>query len=219
MPPERIIDYLALVGDTSDNIPGVPKVGPKTAAKWLNEYGTLDEVIAHAGEIKGKVGENLRDNLDTLALSRRLVTIHCDVALELAPDQLHVQPADVDGLRELYTRLDFKRWLDELGDAGGAPLAPAGDAETAPDYETILTRKRFAAWLEKLRQAELIAVDTETTSLEYTAARIVGLSFAVAPGEAAYLPLAHDYVGAPEQLNRESVLQELRPMLENSGNL
>ncbi|MGB5442074.1 MAG: DNA polymerase I [Gammaproteobacteria bacterium] len=215
IPPGRITDYLALTGDTSDNIPGIPKVGPKTAAKWLNQYGSLDAVIAHAGEIKGKVGESLRDHLDTLALSRRLVTIDCDVALEQAPDQLSVQPTDVDGLREWYTRLDFKRWLDELGVAGEAPLAPAADAETSTDYETILTRERFASWLEKLQQAELIAVDTETTSLEYTAARIVGLSFAVAPGEAAYLPLAHDYVGAPEQLNRESVLQELRPILEN----
>ena len=214
IPPARIIDYLALTGDTSDNIPGIPKVGPKTAAKWLNQYGSLDEVIAHAGEIKGKVGESLRDNLDTLALSRRLVTIDCDVALQQAPQQLRVQPADVDSLRTLYGRLDFKRWLEELGAAGEAP-PPAADAGTAPDYETILTREQLAAWLEKLQQADLFAVDTETTSLEYTAARIVGVSFAIAPGEAAYLPLAHDYVGAPPQLKRESVLQELRPILEN----
>ncbi len=215
IPPGRIIDYLALTGDSSDNIPGIPKVGPKTAAKWLTEYGSLDEVIAHAGEIKGKVGESLRDNLDTLALSRKLVTIDCDVALEQAPEQLRIQPADVDGLREWYTRLDFKRWLEELGAGGEAPPATADGAATNPEYETILTRDQFAAWLKKLEQAELIAIDTETTSLEYTAARIVGVSFAVAPGEAAYLPLAHDYVGAPEQLNRESVLQELRPILEN----
>ncbi len=215
IPPDRIIDFLALTGDTSDNIPGIPKVGPKTAAKWLTEYGSLDEVIAHAGEIKGKVGESLRDNLDTLALSRKLVTIDCNVALELDPDQLRIRPADVDGLREWYTRLDFKRWLEELGAAGESPPAPVEAATANPDYETILTEKQFAAWLEKLRQADLIAVDTETTSLEYTAARIVGVSFAVAPGDAAYLPLAHDYVGAPEQLNRESVLAELRPILEN----
>ena len=215
IPPARIVDFLALTGDSSDNIPGIPKVGPKTAAKWLNQYGSLDEVIAHAGEIKGKVGESLRDHLDTLALSRRLVAIDCDVALQQTPQQLRVQPANVDSLRSLYTRLDFKRWLEELGTAGEAPPVPAADAGTAPDYETILTREQLAAWLEKLQQADFFAIDTETTSLEYTAARIVGVSFAVAPGEAAYLPLAHDYVGAPQQLNRESVLAELRPLLES----
>ena len=215
VPPERIIDYLALTGDSSDNIPGVPKVGPKTAARWLNEFGSLDEVIAHAGEIKGKVGESLRDNLDTLAMSRQLTAIVCDVELESAPDTLRVQPPDLESLREWYTTLEFNRWLEELSDRN--ETAPPADTtkEPAADYETVLTQSRFDAWLIKLQQAELIAFDTETTSLEYTAARIVGVSFAVTPGEAAYVPLAHDYVGAPEQLNRDAVLQQLRPILEN----
>ena len=215
VPPGRIIDYLALVGDSSDNIPGIPKVGPKTAAKWLTEYGSLDEVVARADEIKGKVGESLRDNLDTLALARKLVTIDCNVELEQAPDQLRIQPADVDSLREGYTQLDFKRWLDELGDAEDAAPVALSSAGTAPDYETVLTQARLDAWLAKLHKAELFAIDTETTSLDYTSARIVGVSFALSPAEAAYVPLMHDYVGAPVQLDRESVLQQLRPILEN----
>jgi DNA polymerase-1 len=217
VPPERIIDFLALTGDSSDNIPGIPKVGPKTAAKWLNEFGSLDEVIAHAGEIKGKVGESLRDNLDTLAMSRRLTAIVCDVELESAPDTLRVQPPDLESLREWYTTLEFNRWLEELSD-GGETAAPAGRAEApATEYETVLTQQQFDAWLEKLQQAELMAFDTETTSLEYTAARIVGVSFAVTPGEAAYVPLAHDYIGAPQQLDRDAVLQQLCPILENKA--
>ena len=217
VPPERSIDFLALTGDSSDNIPGIPKVGPKTAAKWLNEFGSLDEVIAHAGEIKGKVGESLRDNLDTLAMSRRLTAIVCDVELESAPDTLRVQPPDLESLREWYTTLEFNRWLEELSD-GGETAAPAGRAEApATEYETVLTQQQFDAWLEKLQQAELMAFDTETTSLEYTAARIVGVSFAVTPGEAAYVPLAHDYIGAPQQLDRDAVLQQLRPILENKA--
>ncbi len=220
VPPERIIDYLALVGDTSDNIPGVPKVGPKTAAKWLNEYGSLDEIIAHAGEIKGKVGEYLRDSLDTLALSRQLATIKCDVSLDSTPDSLQLQPADQDALREWYQRLEFNTWLRQLdGDTPqGAPAPTAASTAPAPvttNCDTLLTQAQLDDWLGRLRSAELFAFDTETTSLRYMEARIVGVSFAVKAGSAAYVPLAHDYPGAPDQLDRDQVLAQLKPLLED----
>ncbi|MGB5339023.1 MAG: DNA polymerase I, partial [Gammaproteobacteria bacterium] len=220
VPPARIIDLLALMGDSSDNIPGVPKVGPKTAAKWLAAYGSLDEVIAHAGEIKGKVGESLRENLDALALSRQLATIRCDVELDTGPEELRLQRPDEEQLREWYTRLEFRRWLEELAAPAGAGTPPvaAARAPDAPDYETVLTAAQLAPWLERLAQADCFAFDTETTSLDYTAARIVGVSFAVTAGTAAYVPLAHDYPGAPEQLDREQVLAQLRPLLENKDN-
>ena len=215
VPPERIIDLLALMGDSSDNIPGVPKVGPKTAAKWLGVYGSLDTVIAHAGEIKGKVGESLRDHLETLALSRELATIRCDVELEIGPQDLQPRQPDVEQLRDWYTRLEFSRWLDELD--GEIPPA-AAEAGEAPDshYETVLTEARLEDWLARLEAAGEFAIDTETTSLDYMAARIVGVSFAVKAGEAAYVPLAHDYPGAPDQLDRATVLARLRPLLENT---
>jgi DNA polymerase-1 len=214
VPPERIIDLLALMGDSSDNIPGVPKVGPKTAAKWLDTYGSLEAVIAHAGEIKGKVGESLRDNLETLALSRELATIRCDVELEIEPNDLQPRQPDVEQLREWYMRLEFSRWLEELG---AAPLAAGVDtgAALASHYETVLTEARFDDWLARLEAAGEFAIDTETTSLDYMVARIVGVSFAVNPGEAAYVPLAHDYPGAPDQLDRTKVLARLRPILES----
>jgi DNA polymerase-1 len=211
--PEQIIDYLALTGDSSDNIPGVPKVGPKTAARWLGQYGSLDAVIAHAGEIKGKVGESLRDHLDMLPLSRELTTIRRDVALEDGPGDLQVQRQDGERLRELYTQLDFTRLLEELD--SGADTAAASRSVSAAEYETVLTQAQLDTWLERLQQAGLFAFDTETTSLDYMAARLVGVSFAVTSGEAAYVPLAHDYPGAPTQLNREDVLERLRPILEN----
>ena len=210
VPPERIVDYLALIGDTSDNVPGVPKVGPKTAVKWLQQYGSLDGIIAHAEEIKGKVGEYLRASLEQLALSRQLVTIKCDVALELGPLDLHLGEPDNEALRELYSALEFKSWLSELIGEGEAPSAEAG-----PEYETVLEEAALARWLEKLEAAALFAFDTETTSLDYMDAEIVGVSFADEPGEAAYVPLAHSYPGAPEQLNRETVLERLRPLLED----
>ncbi len=215
VPPERIIDLLALMGDSSDNIPGVPKVGPKTAAKWLGVYGSLDTVIAHAGEIKGKVGESLRDHLETLALSRELATIRCDVELETGPQDLQPRQPDVEQLREWYTRLEFSRWLDELDGEIPPVTAEAGEA---PDshYETVLTEERLEDWLARLEAAGEFAIDTETTSLDYMAARIVGVSFAVMAGEAAYVPLAHDYPGAPDQLDRATVLARLRPLLENT---
>jgi DNA polymerase-1 len=213
--PGQIIDYLALMGDSSDNIPGVPKVGPKTAAKWLTSFGSLDAIIARADEVKGKVGESLRESLEMLPLSRELATIRCDVGLEITPDGLHRQPQDNDALQQLYTRLNFSRWLDELAGDAVDPTPATAAAATEPDYETVLTAARLDQWLQRLQQAGTFAFDTETTSLDYMAARIVGVSFAVTAGEAAYVPLAHDYPGAPDQLDREQVLEKLRPLLEN----
>ena len=216
VPPERIVDLLALMGDSSDNIPGIPRVGPKTAAKWLNEYGSLDDVLARADDIKGKVGESLRANLDTLALSRQLATIHCDVELDAGPRDLQPGEADTGQLRNWYKRLEFSRWLAELDARPPNETLPANDATSAPaDYTTIVTRAQLDAWLSRLQAAELFAFDTETTSLNYRVARIVGVSFAVKAGEAAYVPLAHDYPGAPEQLDCEAVLSRLRPLLED----
>lgn len=205
--PDGIIDYLALVGDTSDNIPGVPKVGPKTASKWLAEYGSLDGVIAHAEEIKGKVGESFRDNINQLELSRRLATIRCDVELEFKPDELVACAPDIETLRETYVHLGFSSWLKEL------PTETA--AEAARDYETILTMDALDRWIERLQAAELFAFDTETTSIDYMQAELVGLSFSIEPGEAAYVPVGHNYPGAPEQLDRDTVLARLKPLLEN----
>jgi DNA polymerase-1 len=217
IPPERIVDYLALVGDSSDNIPGVPSVGPKTAVKWLQAFGSVDEIIARAVEIGGKVGENLRSNLEQLALSRLLATIKCDVALALRPEELRLHAPDVNALRELYTQLEFKTWLNQLREESGqtAIVETPKPAAIATEYETIFTQERFDHWLEQLKQARLFAFDTETTSLDYMEARIVGVSFAVEAGKAAYVPLAHDYMGAPTQLNREQVLNTLKPLLED----
>ncbi|MDF9391176.1 MULTISPECIES: DNA polymerase I [Methylococcus] len=220
VPPERIVDYLALVGDTSDNIPGVPKVGPKTAAKWLAEYGSLDALIARAGEIGGKIGENLRASLELIPLSRELATIRCDIPLPLAPESLERRPPDKAALRELYTRLEFKTLLRQL-DAEADDLKAAPAVAAAPKvqtrYQAVMDSVALDRWLEKLEAAELFAFDTETSSLDYMRAEVVGLSFAVEPGEAAYVPLAHDYPGAPPQLDRATVLERLRPLLEDPG--
>jgi len=212
VPPSGIVDYLALIGDTSDNVPGVPKVGPKTAAKWLAEHGSLQGVIEHAGDIKGKVGESLRASLDQLALSRELVTIRCDVDLDLEVQDLVPGQPDRERLRALYSELEFKSWLAEVldGEAQGAQAqAPAAR------YDTVLDEDALERWLARLEAAELFAFDTETTSLDYMRAEIVGVSFAVTPGEAAYVPVAHAYEGAPAQLARERVLERLRPLLED----
>ncbi len=218
VPPERIIDYLALVGDTSDNIPGVPKVGPKTAAKWLNEYGSLDELVARAEEVKGKVGESLRDSLEQLKLSRELATIRCNVELQEGIDDLRMRAQDKDALRRLLQQLEFNAWLRQLEDVveKDAPVATAAPT-TSGDYEIVLTQAQLDAWITRLKQADLFAFDTETTSLDYMQAQIVGVSFAVAPGAAAYVPVAHDYPGAPDQLDRDTVLAQLKPLLEDAG--
>jgi len=215
--PEQIVDYLALVGDTVDNIPGVPKVGPKTAVKWLTQYGTLDEIIAHADDIKGKIGDNLRAALEQLPLSRKLVTILRDIELETAIEDLVPGAPDQTRLLEFYRNFEFGTWLKELGQAGVDISTAATDRTggAAAEYVCVLDQAELDEWLDELERAELFAFDSETTSLDYMQARIVGVSFACAPGRAAYVPLAHDYVGAPAQLDREDVLARLRPLLED----
>jgi DNA polymerase-1 len=219
--PEQIIDYLALMGDSSDNIPGVPKVGPKTAAKWLQEYQTLDNLIAHADDIKGKIGENLRASLSFLPLAKQLTTIKCDLDLPYGMEDLKRQPVDNEQLKSLLAELGFSSWLKMLGDDNTSRDAiyrvssSTVSVPTEVQYETILTQDQLNHWLKKLEQANLFAFDTETTSLDYSKAQIVGVSFAVEIGKAAYLPLAHDYLDAPAQLNRTEVLEKLRPLLEN----
>ena len=210
--PDQIVDFLALTGDSVDNIPGVPKCGPKTAAKWLGEFGSLDALMARADEVKGKIGESLRASLDQLPLSRTLATIRTDVPLELGPDDLVPGQGDPDALRRMYERLEARRLLASLDD-DGATKAASGVAAAA--YETVLDDESLAAWIERLTAAPLFAFDTETTSLDYMQARIVGVSFAVSAGEAAYVPLGHAYPGAPEQLDRDRVLERLRPLLED----
>ena len=212
VPPERMVDFLTLVGDSVDNIPGVPKVGPKTASKWLNEFGSLDELVQHADDISGKVGENLRAALDQLPMSRALATIKLDVQLDVHPDGLQLQPADKSRLRTLYAGLEFKTWLSELGGLSGGD-----DKAKSPsvDYQVILDQKTLNRWIKRLQSAKLISVDTETTSLDPMQARIVGLSFTDRPCEAAYLPLGHDYAGAPDQLPLEDTLAQLKPLLED----
>jgi DNA polymerase-1 len=238
--PEQIIDYLALVGDSSDNIPGIDKVGPKTAAKWLGQYQTLDALIADAANVSGKVGENLRAGLGTLELARKLATIRTDLTLPLSLDDLKRKSPDNDALRALYTKLELRSLLKQL-DGGAAPTAPDAPAATgqpaiagapaaagissgaqiiaaAPRlYETITTEAQLDAWIGQLSTAQLFAFDTETTSLDYMQAQIVGVSFAVSPGKAAYLPLRHDYAGAPDQLDRDASLAKLKPLLESAS--
>jgi DNA polymerase-1 len=239
--PEQIIDYLALVGDSSDNIPGIDKVGPKTGARLLQQYGSLANLIAHVAEVPGKVGENLRAGLTTLELSRKLATIRTDLELPLSLEELTPGAPDTASLRELYGRYDLKALLRQLdgGDAGAAgaagtaaavPARVTGAGET-PDstgaggalpaaadierhYETITRWEDLERWLKELRAAQLFAFDTETTSLDYMRAEIVGVSFCVTPGTAAYVPLRHVYAGAPEQLDRARVLAALKPILE-----
>jgi len=213
--PEQIVDYLALMGDSSDNIPGVPKVGPKTAAKWLEQYQTLENLIAHADKITGKIGENLRDSLEQLPLAKQLTTIKCDLDLPYSMDDLKRRPINTVELKNLLTEQGFLSWLKMLDNHVGAVIVEDKPAVIESSYETILTDQQFNRWLERLENAELFAFDTETTSLDYSKAEIVGVSFAVTPGNAAYVPLAHDYAGVPAQLNRTEILEKLRPLLEN----
>ncbi|MDH5204857.1 MAG: DNA polymerase I, partial [Hylemonella sp.] len=239
VPPERMIDFQTLVGDVIDNVPGVAKVGPKTAAKWLQEYGSLEQVIAHADAIKGVAGENLRQALDWLPTGRQLLTIKTDCELDgwvpglPALDAVAVGEPENDALRAFYEQYGFKGLARSLGGAETPAVAKATRAAAvnplepglfdeppaAPsqlDYHTIMDWSDFEHWLHKIGQAELVAVDTETTSLDEMVAEIVGLSFSVKPGEAAYIPLTHDYPGAPEQLSRDEVLVRLKPWLEDA---
>jgi DNA polymerase-1 len=219
--PEQIVDYLALMGDTVDNIPGVPKVGPKTAAKWLNEYGSLDELIAKAEEVKGKVGENLRDSLEQLPLSRALTQIKCDVDLPLHFADLVPTEPNVAVLGKFYREFEFKSWLEEVEPVGGANDAVGANEvvqeQVETDYDLILDEGQLSEWVQRLSEQELFAIDTETTSVNYMDAELVGFSFAVSPGRAAYLPVAHDYPGAPDQISLETAITALRPVLENSA--
>ena len=208
--PDQIIDYLALMGDSSDNIPGVEKVGPKTAAKWLNQYDSLDQLLEHTQEITGKVGENLRAAVDQLPLSRRLTKIKCDVELGQDIEDFVIQPPQNKILHEWFTELGFKTWLDEID--GESPSRPAlADL----NYEIILDEAQLNKWFERLEVSECFAFDTETTSLNYMQAEIVGVSFSDREGEAAYVPLAHSYEGAPSQLSRDKVLNKFKPLLES----
>jgi len=210
--PDQIIDYLALVGDASDNIPGVPSCGPKTAVKWLKTHGNVEGIIAHADEIQGKVGENLRNSLETLRLSYQLATIKLDVPLDITPKALVLMPPDVEALRQLFTEYEFKQWVEELrgdGEVNAASIEP----KTA--YQTVLSPDELSHWIAILESAPAFAFDTETTSLDYMQAELVGVSFSVKSGEAAYVPLAHAYLGVPQQLSRDWVLGKLRHLLED----
>jgi len=214
--PEQIIDYLALMGDTVDNIPGVPKVGPKTAAKWLNEFQTLEQVMASAESIKGKVGENLRASLDQLLLSKTLTTIKCDLQLSYVMDDLKQQPLDTGLLKQLVTALGFVSWSKKLAEQPVLKQELSEPLNDAVDYETIYTEQRFDYWLNQLQAATLFSFDTETTSLNYLQAEVVGVSFAIDSAQAAYLPVAHNDPDAPQQLSRDIVLARLKPLLEDS---
>ena len=230
--PEQIIDFLSLTGDSVDNVPGVAKCGPKTAAKWLAEYDTLDGVIAHADKIGGKIGENLREALPNLPLSRSLVTIKTDVPLDVGVTALTQRERHTEQLRELFTRYEFKAALKDLDAqaAAGETAAPAKVTEaivpahaqstefSGPgSYELVITPEAFDRWLASLKDAPLIAFDTETTGLDPMLADIVGLSLSIEPGKACYVPLSHDYPGAPVQLDRDTVLAALKPIFEDAS--
>ncbi len=208
--PTQIIDYLALMGDSSDNIPGVPKCGPKTAVKWLTEFNSLEGVMAGADQVKGKVGENLRDSLEFLPMSYDLATIRQHLELPKTLEALQQVDPDVEGLHEYYTEYEFSGWLEELG-RQAAPIEPVAEV----DYEVILDEAHFQSWLEKLDAAPYFAFDTETTGLDYINAELVGISFCCKPGQAAYLPIGHNYLGAPSQLPLSVVLPGIRKLLED----
>jgi DNA polymerase-1 len=234
VPPERMLDYLMLVGDTSDNIPGVQKVGPKTAVKWLAQYGSLDNIVAHADEIKGVVGDNLRQALDWFDIARQLITIKCDVSLPVEIANLTPQSQDIEQLIRLYEQLDMKASLRELrqqidanhgctADGGGNRVSltdsdgsdPAGIySET---YQTIFTEAALDDWLIRLNAAQLVSVDSETTSLNPMQAKLVGISFCIESCHAAYLPLMHNYAGVPQQLSLDEALNKLKPWLEDAA--
>ncbi len=212
--PDQIIDYLALMGDSSDNIPGVPKVGPKTASKWLAQYGSLQGVMDHAKEIKGKVGENLRESLEFLPMSYHLATIRldCDTGLEI--EDLVQGEADTGALAAYYQQFGFTRWYEGLGSGTPAPVQPLEDTPKA-EYECVVSEERFQLWVDKLKKSTQFVIDTETTSTDYMLAKLVGISLSIEPGQACYIPLAHNYAGVPRQLKKDQVLASLKPVLEN----
>ncbi|MCK5725336.1 MAG: DNA polymerase I [Thiotrichaceae bacterium] len=214
--PEQIRDYLTLMGDTSDNIPGVPKVGPKTAVKWLAHYGTLENVMENADEFKGKVGEYLRESLHFLPLSYQLVTIICDLELDCSDEALSLKEQDSKALVALYERYGFNSRLQQLGDIPEARESVAAVVVSSKYYEIIHTQTVLNQWLKDLTEAELFSFAIETTHQDYIDAEIVGLSFCIEAGKSAYLPLAHDYEDAPKQLDRDECLQRLKPILEDS---
>ncbi|PXX10186.1 DNA polymerase I [Nitrosomonas ureae] len=233
--PERMLDYLMLVGDTSDNVPGVHKVGPKTAVKWLTQYGSLDNIIAHADEIKGAIGDNLRKALDWFDTARQLITIKCDVNLPVKITDLALQPQDTEQLARLYEQLDMKASLRELRQQGGAAnpnqsgsaIVGENQLTTSDDgndkaalgqsvtYQTIFTDAELDDWLTRLDSAQLVSIDSETTSLNPMQAKLVGISFCVESHHAAYFPLMHRYPGVPQQLSLDSALKKLKPWLES----
>jgi len=213
---DQIIDYLALVGDTSDNIPGVPKCGPKTAVKWLQAFESLNGVMSNAESVKGKVGEYLRDSLEFLPMSYELATIKKDLELEYSVDELAPSEPDSEGLLAIFTELEFRPWVNEINsdasaDTNESPLTPT----VVTEYETVFDETQLDIWLEKLAKADAFAFDTETTSIDYMEAKLVGLSFCCEAGKAAYVPMAHNYEGAPVQLAMELVLSKIRLLLEN----
>ncbi|HTR59333.1 MAG TPA: DNA polymerase I [Casimicrobiaceae bacterium] len=226
--PDQVLDLLTLTGDSIDNVPGVPKVGPKTAAKWLSAYDTLDNVMAHAGEIGGVIGENLRATLSWLPAGRRLLSVKTDCALPFGPKDLVIQEPDPAALRAIYERFEFKSLLKNGGTTRSA-LAESAPAESATppkvqavavrlrEYETIVDEAAFERWVAAIEAAPLVCFDTETTAIDPMRARIVGLSFSIEPGRAAYIPLAHRYAGAPAQLSLELVLARLKPWFENAA--
>ena len=229
VPPNLMLDYLTLVGDSVDNVPGVEKVGPKTAVKWLSQYGSLDGVVAHAQEIGGAVGENLRRALPWLPQAKKLLTVYCDVPLPVRPEDLVARPQGEAELAGLFQRFGFKSWLKDAAPSGTEPSAPAPAPASAPApapgaaeaierrYDTILDEQQMTGWLQVIDAAPLVAFDTETTGLDPMSAQLVGMSFCAEPGRAAYLPLAHDYAGAPRQLGVARALALLRPWLEDAA--
>lgn len=212
--PSQIIDYLALIGDSVDNIPGVPKVGPKTAVKWLDAYGSLQAIMDNADKVSGKVGENLRNTLEQLPLSYQLATIKLDVDMSTSATELKMSEQNKDTLIALFEKYEFSAWLEELSVSDETPKERQ---VVKTNYDTIFTEAAFESWLEKLKACEYFAFDTETTSLDAMQAKLVGVSFAVVVGEAAYLPFGHDYIDAPEQLSEAFVLGKLKALLEDSA--
>ena len=216
--PHRIIDYLALTGDKSDNIPGVPGVGPKTAAKWLNEYGSLEEIVSHADSITGKIGEKLRAHIAQLPLSHDLASIRCTLNLPVGIDDLRVQSPDIGQLKTLYTELEFKSWMSSLAthESDPMPVAPEEATADTASYELILNEEDLDRWLARVQNADLVAMHAETDCPDYMRAEVVGLSLSVSPGEAAYIPFAHHYPDVPEQLDRNTTLKRLEPILNST---